>query len=161
MRDQHIEAGRSPLSQDVIVVDASNVAWNGGSFQRGDRPRLSNLARMIALLQEAGYRVEAICNASLRHQIDDKDGLEELLRDRTVLEAPALMDADRFIVKRALSLNAHIVTRDTYRNQDAALQDRIRAAQVAYMIFDDAIHLEPDPRAVPSTLEAESTSAVQ
>jgi hypothetical protein len=147
MKDLNVEAGRLQLSQDVIVVDASNVAWNGGSGQRGDTPRLSNLTRMIALLREAGYQVVVICGAALRHQIDDRGALEELIRDKTVLEAPAGADADYFIVKRGMSLRARIVSRDTYSDQPADVQDYIRAALIKYMIYDDSIDLLPDPRA--------------
>ncbi len=147
LKAQRTETGQLLFSRDAIVVDASNVAWKGGSAQRGESPRLSNLTRMITTLRETGYsRVVAICNASLRHQIDDKSGLDELIRDKTVLEAPAGADADYFIVRRALSLRAHIVSRDSYGDQPADVQDYIRAARVTYMIYDDTIDLLPDPR---------------
>jgi hypothetical protein len=88
------------IHRPIILVDASNVAFAGNSGPH--QPRLRRLIRVLEEIREARIPVLVIADASLRHRIDDRNGLEQLIRNGFVLQAPAGCDADRFLAQLAV-----------------------------------------------------------
>ena len=75
------------------------MAYGGGKFRQ---PQLSILLRVIEELRRQCLGVVAIVDASLRHRIDDPNGLESMICDGRIEQSPAYRDADEFITELAL-----------------------------------------------------------
>lgn len=97
-----------------IIVDASNVAYF--SNNENHIPKMSNIWAAIKALEESGDEFVIIADASLRHEIDDKEGFIGLLDSDNVEEVPAGNDADHFILEIANNENAKILSNDKFRN---------------------------------------------
>ncbi len=78
----------------LILVDGSNVAFGGNGI-----PRLRNLVLVLRQLKAQGLRVVTLVDASLRHHIDDPDGLEEMIRSEQVYQVPAGRTGDEFLTQ--------------------------------------------------------------
>jgi hypothetical protein len=83
----------------VAVVDGSNVAHEEEN-PRG-KPKVSNLVAVRHALEAKGYQVVIIVDAAFRHEADDPEQLEALLKDQVVRQAPAGTDADYFVLETA------------------------------------------------------------
>ena len=54
-----------------VVVDASNVAYS--TKNENSQPQMSNILAAVKSLEESGDEFVIIADASLRHDIDDKE----------------------------------------------------------------------------------------
>lgn len=97
-----------------VVIDASNVAH--ANKKEDSKPLMSNILAAVKALEESGDEFVIIADASLRHEIDDKEKYEKLLESDNVEEAPAGMDADYFILELASNENARILSNDKFRD---------------------------------------------
>lgn len=97
-----------------VVIDASNVAHT--NKKEDSKPLMSNILAAVDALKESGDEFVIIADASLRHEIDDKEQYEKLLESDNVEEAPAGMDADHFILELATNENAKILSNDKFRD---------------------------------------------
>ena len=97
-----------------VVIDASNVAF----FNKNEegKPQFSNIMAAVNALEEGGDEFVIIADASLRHEIDDKESFLKLLENENVEEVPAGNDADHFIIELANNENAKILSNDKYRD---------------------------------------------
>lgn len=121
-----------------IVVDGSNVAHLETSADGS--PKVSNIQAVRSALRDRGYEPIVIVDASLRHEIDDPDQLEDLLDLEEIHQAPSDTDADYFIVETADREDARIVSNDRYEEyQDDFpwIPDR----RIPLMIIDGAVEL--------------------
>ncbi|MCD6399074.1 MAG: hypothetical protein J7L08_04090, partial [Candidatus Aenigmarchaeota archaeon] len=99
----------------MIVVDGSNVAWNHGSRERGDKPLVKNIEIMVNSLQKKGFkRVVVYCDANLRYEVPDKSKYEELIQKDILRSVPSKTIADYFIIDFAQRYDLFIVTGDKY-----------------------------------------------
>jgi hypothetical protein len=122
------------------IVDGSNVALEARSFKEGGRLRQLELL-MEKLSQVKGSVVTVIVDANLRHHVDRRDDLERMIKDRTVLQAPAQTDADEFILMTAESHRAReeevvIISNDRYQDYIKRYQPRfdwVKRAQQQFM----------------------------
>jgi len=83
-------AQRPPL----VLVDGSNTAFDGDGC-----PKLFRIRAVLAELDRLGLRSVTIVDASLRHRIDEPHALEEMIRSRLILQAPAGRQADDFLLQ--------------------------------------------------------------
>ena len=90
-----------------VVVDASNVAYS--TKNENSQPQMSNILAAVKSLEESGDEFVIIADASLRHDIDDKEKFEKLLESENVEEVPAGNDADHFILNIAHNEKAKIL----------------------------------------------------
>ena len=124
-----------------VIVDGSNVAWNEGSKDQGDKAHAKNIKLVVKSLKEKGYSdIEVIVDASLRHQVDDLDIFAELAIKGILKEAPANRSADEFIIKYAKDKNAYIVSNDTFKDwkeKDKWIKENIDKYRVAFMIDEE------------------------
>ena len=100
-----------------VVVDASNVAYS--TKNENSQPQMSNILAAVKSLEESGDEFVIIADASLRHDIDDKEKFEKLLESENVEEVPAGNDADHFILNIAHNEKAKILSNDKFRDYAA------------------------------------------
>lgn len=124
--------------RQIVVVDGANVAYI--EQDEAGKPRVGNLVAVREALCARGYDPIIIVDASLAHETDDPDALEQLLDAQVVRQAPAGTDADFFIVETAARYEAAIVSNDQFE----AYRDRapwIAERRIPLMIIRGEVEL--------------------
>jgi hypothetical protein len=122
---------------EVAIIDGSNVAHS----TEGARAQLANIRAVRDKVREDGLEPIVVADAALRHQIDDRDGYEQMVESGAVRQAPAGTDADYFILSFARELDASVVSNDRFRDridQFPEVRDRV----IRFMIVNDEVVLE-------------------
>ncbi len=104
-----------------VVIDASNVAFY--SKDNDGKAKFSNIMAAVKALEESEDEFVIIADASLRHEIDDKESFLKLLENDNVEEVPLGNDADHFIIELANNVNAKILSNDKYRDYAAEFRN--------------------------------------
>jgi hypothetical protein len=128
---------RRNRGSERVLVDASNVAH--ATEQAG--ARLANVKLVRDHLTGEGLTPILVADAALRHQIDDSDGYESLVKAGEIQQAPAGTDADYFILSFARELGASVLSNDRFKERIdyfPEVKDRI----IRYMIVADEVVLE-------------------
>ncbi len=97
-----------------VVVDASNVAHHVKG--EDSKPQMANILAAVKALEESEDEFVIIADASLRHEIDNKEEFDKLLENDNVEEVPPGNDADHFILDIAYSEKAKILSNDKFRD---------------------------------------------
>ena len=119
-----------------VVVDASNVAHNVKN--ENSQPQMINILAAVKALEESEDEFVIIADASLRHEIDDKDAFLKLLESDNVEEVPAGNDADHFILEIAYSEKAKILSNDKFRDYAAEFKN-INSFRIPFVIKDNRL----------------------
>jgi Zc3h12a-like Ribonuclease NYN domain len=130
-------AERTYGESNIVLVDGSNVAHS----TEGERPQLANIVAVRQKLAEEGREPIVVVDASLRHQIDDRAGYEQLVDEGIVRQAPAGTDADYFLLSFARELDARIVSNDRFRDRMKQFPESIDRL-VRYMILEKEVVFE-------------------
>ena len=130
------EAGPRPESERVIV-DASNVAHS----TEKNSALLTNVRLVRDRLTEDGLTPILVADAALRHQIDDADGYEALVKAGEIQQAPAGTDADYFILTFARELDAAVLSNDRFKDRIASFPE-VQSRIIRYMIVAGEVVLE-------------------
>jgi len=134
--NQPAKVGPRPQSERVIV-DASNVAHS----TEKKSARLANVRLVRDRLTEDGLTPILVADAALRHQIDDPDGYEVLVKAGEIQQAPAGTDADYFILTFARELDASVLSNDRFKDRIASFPE-VRHRIIRYMIVAGEVVLE-------------------
>ncbi len=97
-----------------VIVDAANVAH----FKKNENsePMLSNILAAVEALEAKDDEFVVIADASLSHDIDNKDDYHKLVVEENIEEVPVGNNADHFILKLAEEENAKILSNDKFRD---------------------------------------------
>jgi len=114
-----------------VVVDASNVAHHVKN--ENGQPKMSNILAAVKALEESEDEFVIIADASLRHDIDDKEKFLKLLESENVEEVPAGNDADHFILDIATREKAKILSNDKFRDYAAEFRN-ISSMRIPFII---------------------------
>ncbi|WP_405303608.1 NYN domain-containing protein [Methanobrevibacter sp.] len=114
-----------------VVVDASNVAHYIKN-EKG-QPQMSNILAAVKALEEGEDEFVIIADASLRHDIDDREKFERLMESENVEEVPAGNDADHFILEIATTERAKILSNDKFRDYAAEFRN-ISSMRIPFVI---------------------------
>ncbi len=117
-------------------MDASNVAHATENVVR-----LANVKLIRDHLTEGGMTPILVADAALRHQIDDAEGYEALVKAGEIQQAPAGTDADYFILTFARELDASVLSNDRFKDRIAHFPD-VRERIIRYMIVAGEVVLE-------------------
>lgn len=135
-----------PLQDRKIVVDGSNAAY---VMQRkaGEKPRISNIMRVVTALKERGFtEVIVMSDASLIHIIADGDRLAELKEMVTYIQTPAGKPADIFMIDYVKMHRCLLLSNDTFRDwklNDAWVAGNIDYYRLSFVVNGDTVLL-PD-----------------
>jgi hypothetical protein len=132
----------SKISNELILIDGSNVAYSDHHGQAATKPYTANLIKVVTKLHELRYKnIVIIADASLKHRLDDwQEKSVELLKMTKYSEAPAKTTADEFLISRAKTENCRIVTNDTFRDwksKDPWIATNIDNYRVPFMIHEN------------------------
>lgn len=102
------------LSNNQIIVDGSNVAWD--SPTPNHRANLNNLLAAIDHLKKIGFsNITVVVDAALRYQVEDKEKFDLASRDGLIKVLPAKVSGDLFILRLSNQTGALILTNDLFR----------------------------------------------
>lgn len=104
-----------------VVIDASNVAHFGKIDDSS--PKLNNILSAVKALEDRGDDFIIIADASLKHEIDDKDKYNHLVEEDAIEEVPAGNNADHFILELSEEENAKILSNDLFREFNDEFKD--------------------------------------
>jgi len=121
-----------------VVVDASNVAHFGR--KRDAKPSLEYIVKAAEALEKLGYEHILIADASLRHEIDQKDEFNQLLEEDKIQQVPSGTTADHFILKMAEDEDAKILSNDVFREYNDEFQD-ISSRRIPYNFKEGVINI--------------------
>lgn len=121
-----------------VVVDASNVAHFGR--KRDAKPSLEYIVKAAEALEKLGYEPILIADASLRHEIDQKDEFNQLLNEDKVQQVPSGTTADHYILKMAEEEDAKILSNDVFREYNDEFQD-INSRRIPYSFKEGVINI--------------------
>lgn len=111
--------------QKKYIIDGANIC--GMDINNRKKFRIKNLLMVIETLTTFGAHKEniiVICDASLRHNIDDPSKYYRLKKQGIILESPAGIKADKFILNYCLShRNCLIISNDLFREYYDQLPD--------------------------------------
>ena len=119
-----------------VIIDASNVAHSRKNDE--DRPCIDNILAAVEELEKLGYEPVIIADASLRHEIDDKERFKKLLDEGRFQQVPSGTNADHFILKMAEEEDAKILSNDIFREYTDEFQD-INSRRIPYSFRDGKI----------------------
>ncbi len=122
-----------------VIVDASNVA-HFGKDKEGSKPRLDYLLKSVDALEKLGYEPFPIADASLRHEIDEKEKFNALLDEGKVQQVPSGTTADHFILKIAFEEDCKILSNDNFREFNDEFHD-INNRRIPFTFADDIISI--------------------
>jgi len=140
-----------------VIVDASNVA-HFGKEKEGNKPRLDYLLKSVEALEKLGYEPFPIADASLRHEIDEKEKFNAMLDEGKVQQVPSGTTADHFILKLAFEEDCKILSNDNFREFNDEFHD-INNRRIPFTFVEDAISIgsSSKPKKVKNILQKIST----
>jgi hypothetical protein len=131
---------------DTIYVDGSNVAWNGGSKEKGDVPHALNIRIAAELLKSLGFRnVAVLCDNNLFDDVDDKEVYKELKGKRILEQVHSGHTADEWLIRFGKNKDAYIVSNDKFKKQ-RKIEPDLKVHMIRFQIagekavFYDSIH---------------------
>ena len=97
-----------------LIIDVSNVAWEGVLKSPGQNPRYSNIALCLEHYKDKLHK-KLIADASLLQLIDDKASFQKELGNGGIVLSPAGKKTEDFMLELARgSPDAKIVTNRTF-----------------------------------------------
>ncbi|WP_206206163.1 NYN domain-containing protein [Thermococcus indicus] len=129
-----------------VIVDGSNVAWEGRDKRHGEKALARNIVLVVEKLKELGYSdIHVFVDASLRYQVEDKGLLEKLIDSGIVEVMPAEVPADDYVIKYARDFDAYIVSNDRYVDwieKNPNLKEFIKTHRVTFKIHKGIVHFD-------------------
>lgn len=99
-----------------LIIDVSNVAWEGVLESQGQSPRYNKIALCLEYYRNKQHK-KPIADATLRQEIDDKASYQKALDNGDIVQSPAGRKADDFILGLAKEFSdAKIVTNNSFSN---------------------------------------------
>ena len=132
-----VEVERPRPDAERVIIDASNVAHS----TEKDSASLTNVKLVRDRLTADGLTPIVVADAALRHQIDDTDGYEALVKAGEIQQAPAGTDADYFILTFARELGAAVLSNDRFKDRIAHFPE-VKNRIIRYMIVAGEVVLE-------------------
>jgi Zc3h12a-like Ribonuclease NYN domain len=141
-----------------VIVDAANVAHHG---KMEGKPSLDRIIQAVGALEKMGYQPVLIADASLRHEIDQKDEYMSLVDGGKIQEVPAGTAADHHILKIAEEEDAKILSNDVFREYTDEFQD-IQSRRIPYSFKGDSILVgsAAKPKKIKNILQKISTQTL-
>ena len=119
-----------------VIIDAANVAHF--HKEEGSKAKLKNITLAVKALEEGGHDFLIIADASLRHNIDDKETFVRLVNDGIIDEVPVGTIADHYILDLAYEEDAKVLSNDKFRDFMSEFPD-INSIRIPFSIQDNEL----------------------
>jgi len=122
-----------------LVFDISNIA---SLNKRNTFPKIEYIDLLFTTIPKE-IEIIGIADCSLYHQIDDKERYKkEYLIPKLILEAPAWIAADNFVLSYALEKDAGILSNDRFNQYDFVSEKWLEEYQIKFMIIKSQLILQ-------------------
>jgi hypothetical protein len=141
-----------------VIVDAANVAHHG---KKEGQPSLDRILQAVDALEKMGYQPVLIADASLKHEIDQKDDYLKLVEGGKIQEVPSGTPADHQILKMAEEEDAKILSNDVFREYNDEFQD-IQSRRIPFTFKGDSVLVgsAAKPKKIKNILQKISTQTL-
>jgi hypothetical protein len=136
----------SPLifSKTEIVLDGSNIAWNNGSSEHGDKPLIRNVILVTKDLLNKGFiSIQIYFDANIEYVIEDKQLYKQLENTFNIKKVPSGEKADKYILDYAKENKTYVISNDRYLeyvNMDKWFEMNLHKITVQFKIEGDNVH---------------------
>ena len=133
--------------QKEYIIDGANICWLNIGCRK--KPMIENLILVLGKLTKIGTPKESIiviCDASLRHKIDNLNKYLKLKNQGIIVESPAGIKADKFIINYCLNhRTCLIISNDLFREYYWQLPDTqwIKRHRIGVLKIKNEILLVP------------------
>jgi hypothetical protein len=137
VRKEHsyYEQKPSDPSNKLMIVDITNIL--NLDKQNSQELKVQNIIKVHRAIFSLGYKPVMIADASMRHHVDDRDLYKELVNNGTVIQSPAGIKADEYILEVAKSENSKFLTNDKFEEYwDEFGLDWIKKNRVTCLFFN-------------------------
>ena len=110
------------------------------------RALLENILSVINKLKEfKAAEIITICDANIRYNIDEKEKLDRMIDNKSIILAPSGIRADMFILDYAREKKCLIVSNDKFRDYrtDKWIHDNIDSITIGFIFVGKDVLLEP------------------
>ena len=119
-----------------VIIDAADVAHC--QKEEGSKAKLKHITLAVKALEEGNHDFLIIADASLRHNIDDKETFVKLVNDGIIDEVPVGTIADHYILDLAYEEDAKVLSNDKFRDFMSEFPD-INSIRIPFSIQDNEL----------------------
>ncbi|MFX1532827.1 MAG: hypothetical protein ACFFDI_01185 [Promethearchaeota archaeon] len=112
--EEALKHGLLRLPARVVVVDGSNVAY--AVQTSAGKPRIELILVIREKLLEYSFIPICLVSANLKYHINNPNLFQELLRQEIIIESPAGVSDDRFLIAVVREFDSLILTNDLFRD---------------------------------------------
>jgi hypothetical protein len=131
------------FSNTEIVLDGSNIAWNNGSTEEGEKPLIRNVILVTKDLINKGFiSIRIFFDANIEYDIDDKQTYKQLENTFNIKKVPAGQKADKYILDYAKTNKTYVISNDQYAeyiNMDKWFEKNLGKIKVQFKIEGDKV----------------------
>ena len=135
----------SRISDKIIYLDGSNVAYSSMDREAGFKPMYRNILLMAEKLKSLRFtEIFVIADSSLRHIVTDSPLLDKVKNTVKYLESPSHTSADEFLLQKVKTENCFLVSNDTFKEwrlKDPWIAMNIDRIRVPFMLINDEVSL--------------------
>jgi hypothetical protein len=135
---EHDNPNQEPpdTSNKLMIVDITNIL-NLDKDQNHEL-KFKNILKVHRAVFSLGYEPVMIADASMRYHVDDKNLYEELINNGKIIQSPAGIKADEYILEVAKSENCKFLTNDKFEEYwDEFGLDWIKKNRVTCLFFNN------------------------
>ena len=146
-----------------LFIDGSNVAYNNGNRENGDKPSVRFINMVIESSKKYGFSdIRVLHDANLQYVVDDKKLLEKLQEEYKVIKVPGSTDADEFLIPMSKNSEGFIISNDQFRDYIKVHpedEEYIRTHRIAFLIdeshviFNNSKYIENAPMNIENGFE--------
>jgi len=122
-----------------IVVDLNNFLLADKDLS--GKAKIENIDLLYEYLKAHGYdNIIFISSSSLWKRVNKKGRYDQLVRNRTILKAPALVDMDWYVLSIAQQLNCDILSNDKFKKYwDDFGREWIQSKRKTFMFIEGKV----------------------
>ena len=100
--------------------------------------KIENIKLLEIALRELGYnKIILIVSSYFFKRVDNKRTYEEMVREKRIIKAPALVDTDWYVLQLARELDYDILSNDKFKDYwDEFGEEWVKEKRKTFMIFE-------------------------
>lgn len=128
--------------EKAITCDLNNYLYDDKDSK--GKLKIENVDILDEALRKLGYtKIILIASSTLRKKIDKPKKYEEMIKQKRIIQAPALIDNDWYILELAKKLDTVILSNDKFKDYwDEFGEDWIRQRRKTFIFFEGRVFIK-------------------